>query len=84
VLNTVCSPVSRFILQVISTRRPLIFREFPLPLDLPIHPSTEGLIVVRTEAYVEDWGSMLILLNQPSTLAFATFYIIQVNMLIPR
>jgi hypothetical protein len=54
-----------------------------LLLHLPIHPSCEGFIVVRSEANIEYGCSMLILLDQLSALLFGSVCIIQVNMSIP-
>ena len=55
-----------------------------LLLHLPIHSSCKSFIVVRSEANIEYWRSMLILLDQLSTLLFGTMCIIQVDVSIPR
>jgi hypothetical protein len=57
---------------------------FQVPLDLPVHASCEGFIIVRPEANIENWRSMLKLLNQLSALIFSAIYIIQVDIFIPR
>jgi hypothetical protein len=57
-------------------------RIFP-PLDLPIHPGAEGLVVVCSEAHIKYRRAMFILLDQPSTRLF-TMCFIQVDMFIPR
>lgn len=54
-----------------------------LPLHLPVHPSAEGLVVVRSEAHIEYGRAMFILLDQLSARLF-TMCFIQVDMFIPR
>jgi len=54
-----------------------------IPLNLPVHPRCERFIVVGSEANIEYWRSVLILLDQLAA-RFLVLCIIQVDMLIPR
>jgi hypothetical protein len=54
-----------------------------VPLHLPVHPSRESFIIVGSEAYIEYWRSVFILLDQLAA-RFLVLCIIQVDMLIPR
>ena len=54
-----------------------------VPLHLPVHARAEGLVVVRSEAHIEDRRAVFILLDQLSARLFAVCFI-QVDMPIPR
>ncbi len=53
-----------------------------LPLHCVVHSRSKGFIVVRTEADIEDRGSVLVLLDQLAA-CFLIRDIIQVDILIP-
>jgi hypothetical protein len=86
VLSTVCSPVSRFILET-SKHSAAMFHPkghiFQIPFDLPVQSCAESFIVVLAKTNIEYWSSMLELLYERTRTFTIAVNLIEVDVLVP-